>query len=72
MHDVDEVLDELQLNLPAPKRAVQWLLPVDPGSSSGLQARLAERLQARGAARPSSSSSSTGAPSQATLASADR
>jgi dimethylaniline monooxygenase (N-oxide forming) len=71
MHNVDEVLDELQLNLPAPRRAVQWLLPVDPGSYSGLQDRLAQRLRRTGGAR-SSSSSSPGTPSASTLASADR
>ncbi|MEH3078114.1 MAG: NAD(P)/FAD-dependent oxidoreductase [Quadrisphaera sp.] len=72
MHNVDEVLDELQLNLPAPKRAVQWLLPVDPGSYSGLQSRLARRLQRGGGARPSSSTPSAGAPAAARLAPADR
>ncbi|PWJ53570.1 Predicted flavoprotein CzcO associated with the cation diffusion facilitator CzcD [Quadrisphaera granulorum] len=72
MHNVDEVLEELELNLPAPKRAVQWLLPVDPGSYAGLHARLAQRLKRTGGARPSSSSSSPATPAASTLASADR
>ncbi|MEU8082393.1 NAD(P)/FAD-dependent oxidoreductase [Micromonospora sp. NPDC049101] len=40
MHNIDEVLDELGLNLGPLTRARQWLLPVDPRSYRGVTARM--------------------------------
>ncbi|WP_418276335.1 flavin-containing monooxygenase [Isoptericola jiangsuensis] len=44
MHQIDEMLDDLDLNLSAPRRAGQWLLPVDPSAYRGVAGRLQERL----------------------------
>jgi cation diffusion facilitator CzcD-associated flavoprotein CzcO len=46
MHQIDEMLDDLDLNLPAGKRAVQWLLPVDPQAYRQVTARLKARVGA--------------------------
>lgn len=32
MHNIDETLDEMRLNVPPTTRALQWLKPADPGS----------------------------------------
>ncbi|MEU7591375.1 monooxygenase [Micromonospora sp. NPDC049230] len=40
MHNIDEVLDELRLNLGPLTRARQWLLPVDPRSYRAVTARM--------------------------------
>ncbi|MEH0826506.1 MULTISPECIES: flavin-containing monooxygenase [unclassified Micromonospora] len=55
MHNIDEVLDELGLNLGRAARARQWLLPVDPRSYRGVTPRMIRRTAAtadRSAARP--------------------
>ncbi|MEV1076386.1 flavin-containing monooxygenase [Micromonospora parva] len=43
MHNIDEVLDELGLNLGSLTRARQWLFPVDPGSYRGVTAQMIRR-----------------------------
>ncbi|MGW3853300.1 flavin-containing monooxygenase [Micromonospora arida] len=43
MHNVDEVLDELRLNVGPLTRARQWLFPVDPGSYRGVTAQMIRR-----------------------------
>jgi len=47
LHQIDEMLDDLDLQLPAPTRAGQWLLPVDPSAYR----RVTDRLRARVAAQ---------------------
>ncbi|MFF4874988.1 flavin-containing monooxygenase [Micromonospora sp. NPDC000668] len=49
MHNVDEVLDELGLNLGRLTRARQWLLPVDPRSYRRVTARMIRRTADVGA-----------------------
>ncbi|WP_406079509.1 hypothetical protein [Micromonospora sp. NBC_00858] len=49
MHNVDEVLDELGLNLGRLTRARQWLLPVDPRSYRRVTARMIRRTAEVGA-----------------------
>lgn len=44
MHQVDEMLDDLDLNLSAPRRATQWLLPIDPSAYRRVADRLRERV----------------------------
>ncbi|GAB3179747.1 cation diffusion facilitator CzcD-associated flavoprotein CzcO [Micromonospora palomenae] len=46
MHNIDEVLDELDLNLGPLARARQWLLPVDPRSYRGVTPRMIRRTAA--------------------------
>ncbi|GLZ60447.1 NAD(P)/FAD-dependent oxidoreductase [Micromonospora sp. NBRC 107095] len=43
MHNIDEVLDELGLNLGSLTRARQWLFPVDPGSYRGVTEQMIRR-----------------------------
>ncbi|MEW1589179.1 NAD(P)/FAD-dependent oxidoreductase [Micromonospora vinacea] len=43
MHNVDEVLDELGLNVGPLTRARQWLFPVDPGSYRRVTAQMIQR-----------------------------
>ncbi|RKN47746.1 flavin-containing monooxygenase [Micromonospora endolithica] len=43
MHNIDELLDELGLNVGRLTRARQWLLPVDPRSYRGVTARMLAR-----------------------------
>ncbi|WP_433261070.1 flavin-containing monooxygenase [Micromonospora vinacea] len=43
MHNVDEVLDELGLNVGSLTRARQWLFPVDPGSYRTVTAQMIRR-----------------------------
>ncbi|MCG5457714.1 NAD(P)/FAD-dependent oxidoreductase [Micromonospora sp. PSH03] len=43
MHNVDEVLDELGLNVGPLTRARQWLFPVDPGSYRRVTAQMIRR-----------------------------
>jgi cation diffusion facilitator CzcD-associated flavoprotein CzcO len=46
MHNIDEVLDELGLNVGGLTRALQWLLPVDPGSYRSVTPRMLQRTGA--------------------------
>ncbi|MEV1320366.1 NAD(P)/FAD-dependent oxidoreductase [Micromonospora arborensis] len=50
MHNIDEVLNELGLNLGPLTRARQWLFPVDPRSYRGVTARMIRRTADGGAA----------------------
>ncbi|MBQ0905113.1 NAD(P)/FAD-dependent oxidoreductase [Micromonospora sp. U21] len=49
MHNIDEVLDELGLNLGRLARARQWLLPVDPRSYRRVTPRMIRRTAGGGA-----------------------
>ncbi|GAA4721915.1 NAD(P)/FAD-dependent oxidoreductase [Isoptericola chiayiensis] len=44
MHQIDEMLDDLDLNLSSGRRASQWLLPIDPSAYRDVPARLEARL----------------------------
>lgn len=44
LHQIDEMLTDLDLQLPAATRAGQWLLPVDPKAYRHLPRRLRERI----------------------------
>lgn len=44
MHNVDELLDDLHLNLPLAQRAKQWVDPIKAASYAGVADRLAARL----------------------------
>jgi cation diffusion facilitator CzcD-associated flavoprotein CzcO len=44
LHNVDEVLDDLDLNIPARVRAAHWLNPVDPAAYRHVTAKLVRRL----------------------------
>lgn len=44
IHNIDETLDDIELNLSPFVRAKQWMLPLDPGDYSGLLDILAERI----------------------------
>ncbi|MDL5155184.1 flavin-containing monooxygenase [Actinomycetospora termitidis] len=44
LHNVDEVLGDLDLQIPARVRAAQWLNPVDPGAYRDVTPRLLARL----------------------------
>jgi hypothetical protein len=46
MHDVDEVLGDLGLNIPRRVRAAHWLAPVDPAAYAHLTPALLGRLDA--------------------------
>ncbi|PFG43885.1 cation diffusion facilitator CzcD-associated flavoprotein CzcO [Isoptericola jiangsuensis] len=46
MHQIDEMLDDLDLNLSSGKRAGQWLLPIDPQAYRHVATRLKERISA--------------------------
>ncbi|MEH0934692.1 flavin-containing monooxygenase [Micromonospora psammae] len=48
MHNIDEVLDELGLNLGRLARARQWLAPVDPRSYRRVTPRMIQRTAATG------------------------
>ncbi|MFI6264993.1 flavin-containing monooxygenase [Micromonospora sp. NPDC051006] len=49
MHNIDEVLDELGLNVGPLTRARQWLLPVDPGAYRRVTPRMIRRTAATAA-----------------------
>jgi cation diffusion facilitator CzcD-associated flavoprotein CzcO len=51
LHNIDEVLADLDLDIGSGRKAVQWLLPVSPSAYAGVTAKLAERLEARPAAQ---------------------
>ena len=44
MHNVDEVLGDLDLNIPARVRAAHWLNPVDPAAYRHVTAKLVRRI----------------------------
>jgi hypothetical protein len=44
MHNVDEVLDDLDLNIKARVRALHWLNPIDPAAYRGVTPALLDRL----------------------------
>ncbi|MFE6971956.1 flavin-containing monooxygenase [Isoptericola sp. NPDC057653] len=44
LHQIDEMLDDLDLRLPAATRAGQWLLPVDPKAYRSLSDKLRRRV----------------------------
>jgi cation diffusion facilitator CzcD-associated flavoprotein CzcO len=44
MHQIDEMLDDLDLNLSGSARAAQWLMPINPSRYRGVSARLQERV----------------------------
>ena len=44
LHNVDEVLDDLDLNIPARVRASHWLNPVDPTAYRNVTPALVRRL----------------------------
>ena len=46
MHNVDELLGDLDVNIPARTRALQWLAPVDPRSFAPLTPQILERARA--------------------------
>ena len=46
MHAIDEVLDDLGLNIGPARRALQWLLPVDPGAYRSVLPALVARQAA--------------------------
>jgi cation diffusion facilitator CzcD-associated flavoprotein CzcO len=49
MHNVDEILDDVDLNVPRLVRAKQWLGPVDPRAYRQIANRLSQRLDPSGA-----------------------
>ncbi|MFC3505556.1 flavin-containing monooxygenase [Micromonospora krabiensis] len=51
MHNIDEVLDELGLNVGPLTRARQWLLPVDPAAYRRVTPRMIRRTAASAAGR---------------------
>lgn len=59
LHNVDEVLGDLGLNIPARVRASHWLNPVDPTAYRDLTPRLVRSLPAR-AATPRSATATKG------------
>lgn len=44
LHQIDEMLDDLDLNLSRSAQAKQWLLPIDPGAYRHVSTRLKERV----------------------------
>jgi hypothetical protein len=44
MHNVDEVLDDLDLNIKTRVRALHWLNPIDPAAYRGVTPALLDRL----------------------------
>lgn len=48
MHNIDEMLGDLGINVSAPTRALQWLLPVNPLAYRKLSARLEARYAPAG------------------------
>jgi hypothetical protein len=52
LHNVDEVLADLDLDISRGARFKQWLNPVDPSAYAGVVPRLVARLGQRGSASP--------------------
>jgi hypothetical protein len=57
MHNIDEMLEDLGINVSAATRALQWLLPINPLAYRKLPARLLAR-QARPARQDQKTSGS--------------
>ncbi len=47
MHNVDEVLDDLELNISRRTRAVHWLGPIKPSAYRKVTPKLTRRIEAR-------------------------
>jgi cation diffusion facilitator CzcD-associated flavoprotein CzcO len=62
MHNVDEVLGDLGLNIAAPVRAAHWLVPVKPRAYRKVAGKLADRLAAHRSGQSSYSSGDQPAP----------
>jgi hypothetical protein len=52
LHNIDEVLEDLDLNISKRVRASHWLNPVDPTAYRGVTPALVDRLKSRIAQRP--------------------
>jgi flavin-binding monooxygenase-like protein len=52
MHNIDEMLQDLGLNISPAIRVREWLLPINPLAYGRLPTQLRERLAARGSAQP--------------------
>jgi hypothetical protein len=52
MHNVDEVLGDLDLNISAGVRASHWLNPINPAAYRGVTPALLKRLAASATAPP--------------------
>jgi hypothetical protein len=52
LHNIDEILEDLDLNIGARVRASHWLNPVDPAAYRGVTPVLIDRLESRSAPRP--------------------
>ncbi|TQL67064.1 cation diffusion facilitator CzcD-associated flavoprotein CzcO [Nocardioides albertanoniae] len=48
MHNIDEVLDDVGLDIGSATKAKQWLLPIDPKAYASITPRLARKLAAKG------------------------
>ncbi|WP_253876940.1 flavin-containing monooxygenase [Promicromonospora umidemergens] len=44
LHNIDETLEDLDIDVSPSIRAMQWLLPVNPGAYSGLLAKLKKKI----------------------------
>jgi hypothetical protein len=51
LHNIDEILEDLDLNISARVRASHWLNPVDPAAYRGVTPALIDRLKSRPALR---------------------
>lgn len=45
MHNIDEMLDDLGVNIGKATKALQWLLPVNPKSYRNITKKLKKRLR---------------------------
>jgi hypothetical protein len=52
MHNVDEVLDDLDLNIPRHVRAAHWLNPINPAAYSRVTPALVRRLRTDASSHP--------------------
>ncbi|HEY0496204.1 MAG TPA: NAD(P)/FAD-dependent oxidoreductase [Kutzneria sp.] len=59
LHNIDEMLDDLDANIPALRRASQWLNPVDPSNYAAVTPKVLSRLS-QGAVRPPRRHAETG------------
>ena len=61
MKNADEVLGDLDLQIPARVRASHWLNPVDPAAYADVTPRMVARLEAARSARPDATAATAGA-----------